>query len=163
MPCALLHYVSRLNLGVSHHMKPLATLASVALLSGCVTCAGGAAGVEQRDRYAGGFCEATLQVSGDFGFESVGHFNHCFYKSRDFGQCYGMSVAPSGSIALWQESTSGAIVAFRPGWARPAVLLKGFPTPRALESAVWDEAAGSVTVKAWEHPETHRLAIPGGG
>jgi hypothetical protein len=144
-------------------MKHLATLASVALLSGCATCAGGAAGVEQRDPYAGGFCEATLQVSGDFGFEGVGHFNHCFYKSKDLGQCQGMSVAPSGSIALWQESATGSIVAYRPGWENPRVLLKGFPTPRALELAVWDEPGGSVAVKAWEHPETYRLAIPGGG
>ena len=148
---------------VSQYMKYFATLALIVLLSGCATCAGGATGVEQRSPHAGGFCEATLQVSGDVGFESIGHFNHCFYKSRDFGQCYGMSVAPSGSIALWQESSTGSIVAYRPSWPNPTVLLKSFPTPRALESAVWDEAAGSVSVKAWEHPETHTLAIPSEG
>jgi hypothetical protein len=143
-------------------MKSLTTLLAI-LLSGCATCAGGASGVERRDDHGNGFCEATLAVSGDFGFESVGHFNHCFYKSRDFGGCYGMSVAPSASIALWQESSSGSIVAYRPSWAKPIVLLKSFPAPSSLESTVWDEGSGSVTVKAWQQPERHKLAIPGGG
>ena len=144
-------------------MKHLAYLAATALLSGCATCAGGASGVEQLKPHAGGFCEATLQVSGDFGFESVGHFNHCFYKSRDFGQCQNMSVAPSGSVALWQDSSTGSVFVYRPGWQKPAVVLKSFPSPRSLESAVWDESAGSVTVKGWAHPETFKLAIPSGG
>ena len=153
----------RLNSGVSHHMKLFAHFALTALLSGCATCAGGISAVEQRKPHAGNFCEATLQVSGDFGFESIGHFNHCFYKSRDFGQCQGMSVAPSGAIALWQDSSSGSVLVYRPGWEKPAVVLKSFPAPRSLDSTTWDEAAGSVTVKGWGSPETYKLVIPGGG
>jgi hypothetical protein len=73
-----------------------------------------------------------------------------------------MSVSPSGSIALWQQASTGSVVAFRPGWAKPLTLLQSFPVPSSLESATWDEAAGFVTVKAWSHPQTTRLAIPGG-
>ena len=153
----------RLNSGVSHHMKSVVALIAIAMLTGCATCAGGASGLEQRKPHAGVFCEATLQVSGDFGFESVGHFNHCFYKSRDFGQCSSMSVAPSGRIALWQETSTGSVVAFRPGWEKPEVLLKSFPTPRSLDSATWNEPAKTVTIKAWNHPEKHELVIPSGG
>ena len=143
-------------------MRKLVLVALLALLTGCATCGRGTTGIEQRKPHAGGFCEATIAVEGDFGFEGIGHFNHCFYGNRDFGQCHGMSVAPSGSMALWQESSTGALVIYRPSWAQPSVLLKSFPSPSALESTVWDEDAGSVTVKAWEHPETHRLVIPGG-
>ena len=156
-------FAARLNSGVSLHMKHLAVLTSVALLSGCATCAGGSSGIEQRNKHAGGFCEATRQVSGDFGFEGIGHFNHCFYRSRDFGQCSSMSVSPSASIALWQDSATGAIVAFRPSWPAPRTLLPKFPVPSSLESTSWDESAGFATVKAWNHPETFQLAIPGGG
>ena len=144
-------------------MRNLAALSVLALLTGCATCAGGLAGVEQRNPRGRGFCEATLQVSGDFGFESVGHFKHCFYKDRDFGQCESMSVAPSGSVALWQEASTGSVVAFRPGWDKPQVLLKSFPTPRTLQSATWNELAGTVTIKAWNHVEDHELAIPSSG
>ena len=144
-------------------MKSIVASIAIATLTGCATCAGGASGVEQRKPRAGGFCEATLQVSGDFGFESVGHFNHCFYKTRDFGQCSSMSVAPSRTVALWQQTSTGSVVAFRPGWEKPVVLLKSFPTPRSLDSATWNEPAESVTIKAWNHPEEHELAIPRGG
>ncbi|UHQ18327.1 hypothetical protein LVB87_08815 [Lysobacter sp. KIS68-7] len=143
-------------------MRNPAALSVIALLTGCATCAGGLSGVEERNLRGGGFCDATLQVSGDFGFEGVGHFRHCFYKARDFGQCDGMSVAPSGSIALWQDVSTGSVVAFRPGWHQPQVLLS-FPTPSSLQSANWNEPAGTVTLKAWNHADEHQLAIPGNG
>lgn len=110
---------------VSRHMGHLLVLIALSFLSSCSTCAGGTRRIEQLDKFAGGFCEVTLAISGDFGFESVGHFNHCFYKSRDFGQCGSMSVAPSDLIGIWQEN-SRTVVAFRPTFVEPVVFLLAF-------------------------------------
>ena len=126
-------------------------------------CAVGVAGVEQLKNRGHGFCEATLLVKDESGWESIRHLKHCFYKSHDFGECEGLSVSPSGSIALWQAAPTGAIVVYRPSWKAPVVLLKSFPKPSALKSVAWDEPKGFVAFKAWDLPSTYKFAIPSGG
>ena len=143
----------------------MSILASLLLihLAGHAACVVGATGVERSKNHGNGFCEVTLLIKDHSGWESIRHSNHCFYKSQDFGECYGMSVSPSGSMALWQAAPTGSVVIYRPGWRAPIALLKSFPKPSALKSVVWDEPRGSVTVKAWDQPSTYNLAIPSGG
>ena len=144
-------------------MKLIAILLAPVFLVGCATCRVGSGSIEQCKTQAGGFYEAIHAVEGDFGFEGVGHFNHCHYRKRDFGQCSTMSVSPSGNAAVWQQSSTGSVVYFAKGMAGPVVLLPQFPQPSSLERVVWDEPAGTITVKAWQQSELRTLEIPAGG
>ena len=84
-------------------------------------------------------------------FESIGYFNHCFYRGRDFGQCDRLSVSPSGRYALWQDSSSGGLRVFSPRWREPQFIFEEFQG--LVLDVAWDEDASQVHVTFAETDE----------
>ncbi|WKE67101.1 hypothetical protein PVT67_07660 [Gallaecimonas kandeliae] len=92
-----------------------------------------------------GFHQYIISKPSASSFESIGHFQHCFYDELDLGQCGFMSVASSGKLALIQDAPTGNLYFV---YAESNEKLWVTDTFIGLvESALWNENDGIIRVK----------------
>ena len=114
-------------------------------------------GLETSTDLGHGFWLVTLAQKVTGGFESIGHFRHCYYNERDLGQCNLLSPAPSGDLAVFQESASGNIFLFTTSSGTSTKLTDAFPG--LMQSASWDSKASQVTVSVGPYGKERSISF----
>jgi hypothetical protein len=89
-----------------------------------------------------GFSVGTYQQSIQGGFESVGYFSHCVFKSQDLGQCESLFPSPSGKFAVYQDATTGFVMFFNASSGKNTQVTSSYQGP--LDSATWQEEKARV-------------------
>jgi hypothetical protein len=105
-------------------------------------------GLESSRSLGHGYWLVTVATPVQGGFESVGHFSHCYYKNQDLGQCDRMSPSPSGKFAIYQQANTGLVMIFDAGVGQSKNVTNSFPG--LLGSVNWQEGAGRGQFKAGE-------------
>ena len=76
-------------------------------------------------------------------FESIGHFEHCYFEQQDLGPCHKLSPSPSGRFAVFQRAETGLIMFFNARTRKSEVVISKFPG--LLRAVTWSESSRQVT------------------
>jgi len=137
-----------LNSGVRPQMRNLILSIFFLFVTSCASRAPHPSGFESSKSLEHDFWLVTLEQRVSGGFEAIGHFQHCFYRQRDLGQCNTLSPSPSGELAVYQAATSGNLFLFRTKDGAATPLTTEFPG--LMASAEWNEQDSRVTVLVGE-------------
>jgi hypothetical protein len=102
-------------------------------------------GLENARSLGHGFWLVTIaeEMPKDF-FESIGHFQYCYFQKTNLGQCGDMSASPSGTYAVYQVAKTGLIMLFDSRTGRSRLLTHRFSG--LLEKVSWSEQTRSVSI-----------------
>jgi hypothetical protein len=114
-----------------------------------------AKGLEASRSLGHGYWLVTIAKPVQGGFESLGHFQHCFYNNRDLGQCDRMAPAPSGRFAVYQQANTGLVMIFEVGTGQSKKLTSSFPG--LLGSVKWQEDTGRGQFTAGDPPSAQTI------
>jgi len=130
-------------------MRIIAILLLVLSLTACAISRPPAVkGFEASQPLGHGFWLVTVAESVDGGFESIGHFGYCYYKTLNFGRCDRMSPSPSGKFGSYQRAASGWVMFFDKQTGQSKHITA--TSPGLLGSATWREHSRRVEFKAGE-------------
>ena len=120
----------------------LLILGSLSIVAACAQPSG--EGIEEIQNRGHDFWLVTVAQQNLSGFEAIGHFRHCYFASRDFGQCDEIFPSPSGKYAIYQNGPTGLVMLFDAAAGTSEKITDS--SVGLVRSAAWSESKLMVTL-----------------
>jgi len=111
------------------------------------------ADVESTQALGHGFRLVVMSEAVVDGFEGLGHFRYCYYKSLNLGRCNQLAPSPSGDYAIYQASDTGLVMFFDSRSGESAPITSRFHG--LLGDVSWEEARHVVRFTAGSIPDVN--------